>query len=72
GHFKRDCPELKGKGDSAHVVGDSLDEGYEHAEALVVSSWESEESLTLDSGDSRDGGELGDFRLVVSEELERS
>ncbi|MCI95157.1 CC-NBS-LRR resistance protein, partial [Trifolium medium] len=38
GHFKRDCPELKlkGKGDFAHVV---EEEGYEHAEALVVSSW---------------------------------
>ncbi|MCI64672.1 eukaryotic translation initiation factor 3 subunit C, partial [Trifolium medium] len=42
GHFKRDYPELKGKGDSAHVV-DSLDAGYEIAEALVVSSWEPEE-----------------------------
>ncbi|MCI67932.1 CC-NBS-LRR resistance protein, partial [Trifolium medium] len=41
GHFKRDCPELKGKGDSAHVVEDSSEyEGYEHREALVVSNWE--------------------------------
>ncbi|MCI44975.1 hypothetical protein A2U01_0066214, partial [Trifolium medium] len=33
---------------------------------------EPEESWTLDSGDARDSGELGDFVLVVSEELERS
>ncbi|MCI69195.1 hypothetical protein A2U01_0090456, partial [Trifolium medium] len=50
--------ELKGKGDSAHVVEDSLDEGYKHAEALVVSSWEPEESRTQNSSDARDGGEL--------------
>ncbi|MCI47898.1 hypothetical protein A2U01_0069140, partial [Trifolium medium] len=66
GHFKRDFPELKGKGDFAHVAEDSLDEDYEHAEALVVSSWEPDESGTQNSGDARDGGELGDFRLVVS------
>ncbi|MCI83602.1 ubiquitin-protein ligase, partial [Trifolium medium] len=31
GHFKRDCPELKCKGDSAHVVEDSSEyKGYEH------------------------------------------
>ncbi|MCI55199.1 hypothetical protein A2U01_0076449, partial [Trifolium medium] len=42
-HFKRDCPELKGKDDSVHVVEDSSDEDYEIAEALVVSSWEREE-----------------------------
>ncbi|MCI75556.1 hypothetical protein A2U01_0096825, partial [Trifolium medium] len=46
--------------------------GYEHGEALVVSSGEPEESVTHDSGDARDGGELGDFGWVVSEELERS
>ncbi|MCI95887.1 hypothetical protein A2U01_0117186, partial [Trifolium medium] len=57
-HFKRDCPELKGKDDSAHVV---EDEGYEHGEALVVLSWEPEESGTQNSGNARDGGELGDF-----------
>ncbi|MCI81381.1 hypothetical protein A2U01_0102654, partial [Trifolium medium] len=67
------CPELKGKGDSAHVVEDSSEyESYEHGEALVVSSWEPEESGTHDSGDARGGGELWDFGLVVSEELERS
>ncbi|MCI78086.1 hypothetical protein A2U01_0099356, partial [Trifolium medium] len=37
GHFKMDCPELKGKDDSGHVV---EEEGYEHGEALVVSSGE--------------------------------
>ncbi|MCI80480.1 acylamino-acid-releasing enzyme, partial [Trifolium medium] len=62
-HFKRDCPERKGKGDSTHVVEDSLDEGYEHAQTLVVSRWEPEKSGTQNSGDARDGGELGDFRL---------
>ncbi|MCI73665.1 hypothetical protein A2U01_0094929, partial [Trifolium medium] len=62
----------KGKGDSAHVVEGSLDEGYENGEALVVSSWEPEESGALDSGDSRDDGELGDFGLFVSEAFERS
>ncbi|MCI55231.1 hypothetical protein A2U01_0076481, partial [Trifolium medium] len=61
--FKRDCPEFKGKGDYAYVVEGLLDEGYENGEALVVSSWEPEESGTLDSGDSRDGGELGGFRV---------
>ncbi|MCI00981.1 cytochrome P450 [Trifolium medium] len=29
GHYKRDCPELKGKDDSVHVVKDSSDEDYE-------------------------------------------
>ncbi|MCI69408.1 hypothetical protein A2U01_0090670, partial [Trifolium medium] len=48
-------------------------EGYEHGEALVVSSWEPEESLTQNSGDARDGGESWDFGLGVSEGLvERS
>ncbi|MCI66099.1 hypothetical protein A2U01_0087357, partial [Trifolium medium] len=69
GHFKRDCPELKSKDDFAHVV---EEEGYEHGEALVVSSGEPEESGTRDSADARDGGKLGDSGLVVSEELERS
>ncbi|MCI73385.1 hypothetical protein A2U01_0094649, partial [Trifolium medium] len=54
---------------SAHVV---EDEGYEHGEALVVSSWKPEESGTRDSGDARDCGELGDFGLSVSDVLERS
>ncbi|MCI42878.1 hypothetical protein A2U01_0064115, partial [Trifolium medium] len=45
---------------------------YEHEEALVVSSWEPEESGTQKSGDARDGGELRDFGLAVSEVLERS
>ncbi|MCI91357.1 hypothetical protein A2U01_0112651, partial [Trifolium medium] len=68
-----DCPEWKGKGDSAHVVEGSLDEGYKNGEALVVSSWGPEESGTLDSGDSCDSGELGDFGLgLVSEVLGRS
>ncbi|MCI84880.1 hypothetical protein A2U01_0106158, partial [Trifolium medium] len=66
GHFKRDCPELKGKDDTVHVV---EEEGYEHGEALVVSGGEPEESGTRDFGDARDGGELGDFGLVVSDEL---
>ncbi|MCI53770.1 hypothetical protein A2U01_0075017, partial [Trifolium medium] len=34
-HFKRDCPEWKGKDDFAHVT---EEKGYEYAEALVVSS----------------------------------
>ncbi|MCI46540.1 acylamino-acid-releasing enzyme, partial [Trifolium medium] len=58
GHFKRDCPELKGNDNSVHVVEDSLDEGYEKAEALVMSSWEPEECRvmdSMDSGDSHDG-----------------
>ncbi|MCI83049.1 hypothetical protein A2U01_0104324, partial [Trifolium medium] len=55
--------------DSAHVV---EEEGYEHAEALVVSNWEPEESGTQNSGDARDGGKLGDFGLAISEVLERS
>ncbi|CAJ2659843.1 unnamed protein product [Trifolium pratense] len=60
GHFKRDCPELKDN-NSAHVVeGSSEYEGYEYGEALVVSG-----------DDARDGGELGDFGVAVSEELER-
>ncbi|MCI81035.1 hypothetical protein A2U01_0102307, partial [Trifolium medium] len=63
----------KGKGDSAHVVEDSLDEGYEHAQALVVSSWEPEESETQNYSDARDDGELGDFGLgLISEVLGRS
>ncbi|MCI74644.1 acylamino-acid-releasing enzyme, partial [Trifolium medium] len=53
GHFKRDCPKWKGNDDSAHVM---EEEGYEHAEALVVSSWEQEESGTQNSSDARDGG----------------
>ncbi|KAK2442835.1 alpha carbonic anhydrase [Trifolium repens] len=63
GHYKRDCPELKGNGNSAHVVEDSSEyEGYEHGEALVVSAI-----------DACDGGESGDFGLGVSEGLvERS
>ncbi|MCI10336.1 CC-NBS-LRR resistance protein, partial [Trifolium medium] len=63
GHFKKDCPELKDNGNSAHVVeGSSEYEGYEHGEALVVST-----------GDARDDGESGDFGLGVSEGLvERS
>ncbi|MCI67139.1 acylamino-acid-releasing enzyme, partial [Trifolium medium] len=69
GHFKRDCLELKDNDESAHVV---EDEGYEHGEALVMSSWEPEESGTQNSDDARDSEELGDFGLVVSEELERS
>ncbi|PNY01745.1 hypothetical protein L195_g025046 [Trifolium pratense] len=57
GHFKRDCSELKDN-NSAHVVeGSSEYEGYENGEALVVSS-----------DDARDGGELEDFRVAVSEE----
>ncbi|MCI94618.1 hypothetical protein A2U01_0115916, partial [Trifolium medium] len=67
--------ELKDNDNSAHVV-DSLDEGYEIAEALVVSSWEPDEGRVMDStdsGDSHDGEELGDFRMgLVSEVLERS
>ncbi|MCI75771.1 hypothetical protein A2U01_0097040, partial [Trifolium medium] len=55
--------------DSAHVV---EEEGYEHGDALVVSSREPEESETRDSGDAHDGGKLGDFGLAVSEVLERS
>ncbi|MCI80523.1 hypothetical protein A2U01_0101794, partial [Trifolium medium] len=65
--------ELKDNDNSAHVV-DSLDEGYERAEALVVSSWEPEEVRvmdSMDSGDSHDGVELGNFGLgLVSEVLE--
>src|SRR6266487_1790582 len=35
GHYKRDCPELKGNGNSTHVVEHSSEyEGYEHGEAL--------------------------------------
>ncbi|PNX72601.1 hypothetical protein L195_g028494 [Trifolium pratense] len=45
-HFKRDCPELKDN-NSAHVIeGSSEYEGYEHGEALVVSSREPKESET--------------------------
>ncbi|MCI97006.1 hypothetical protein A2U01_0118306, partial [Trifolium medium] len=44
----------------------------EHGEALVVSSWEPEESGTQNYGDARDSGELEDFGLAVSEVLERS
>ncbi|MCI32558.1 hypothetical protein A2U01_0053772, partial [Trifolium medium] len=43
-------------------------EGYEKAKALVVSSWESEESMgmdSVDSGDSHDVVELGDFGLTL-------
>ncbi|KAK2409141.1 alpha carbonic anhydrase [Trifolium repens] len=70
GHFKRDCPELKDKNGSVHVVdGSSGDENYETAEALVVSSWESEESETLDSGGSHDVLELWDVG-VVSDQVE--
>ncbi|KAK2410739.1 alpha carbonic anhydrase [Trifolium repens] len=70
GHFKRDCPELKDKNGSAHVVdGSSGDENYETAEALVVSSWESEESKSLDSGGSRDVLELWNVG-VVSDQVE--
>ena len=70
GHFKRDCPELKDKNGSVHVVdGSSGDENYETAEALVVSSWESEESKSLDSGGSRDVLELWDVG-VVSDQVE--
>jgi hypothetical protein len=70
GHFKRDCPELKDKNGSAHVVdGSSGDENYETAEALVVSSWESEESETLDSVGSHDVLELWDVG-VVSDQVE--
>ncbi|KAK2423952.1 alpha carbonic anhydrase [Trifolium repens] len=70
GHFKRDCPELKDKGGSVYVVdGSSGDENYETAEALVVSSWESEECETLDSGDSHDVLELWDVG-VVSDQVE--
>ncbi|KAK2444748.1 alpha carbonic anhydrase [Trifolium repens] len=70
GHFKRDCPELKDKNGSAHVVdGSSGDENYETAEALVVSSWESEENETLDSVGSRDVLELWDVG-VVSDQVE--
>ncbi|MCI43456.1 hypothetical protein A2U01_0064693, partial [Trifolium medium] len=46
------------------------------AEALVVSSWEPDEGRvmnSMDSGDSHDGEELGDFgKGLVSEVLERS
>ncbi|MCI50298.1 hypothetical protein A2U01_0071542, partial [Trifolium medium] len=53
-----------------------MDEGYEIAEALVVSSWEPEEGWvmdSMDSSDSHDGVELGDFGMgLVSGELERS
>jgi hypothetical protein len=67
GHFKRDCSELKGNSNSAHVAeGSSEYEGYEHGDALVVSSWEPEESLTQSSGDARDSGESWDFGLRVS------
>ncbi|KAK2458211.1 alpha carbonic anhydrase [Trifolium repens] len=70
GHFKRDCPDLKDKGGSVHVVdGSSGDENYETAEALVVSSWESEECETLDSGGSHDVLELWDVG-VVSDQVE--
>jgi hypothetical protein len=69
-HFKRDCPELKDKNGSVHVVdGSSGDENYETAEALVVSSWESEESKSLDSGGSHDVLELWDVG-VVSDQVE--
>jgi hypothetical protein len=34
--------ELKNNDDSVHVAKASLDEGYEHAGALVMSSWELE------------------------------
>jgi hypothetical protein len=44
--------------------GSSKDESYEKAEALVVSSWEPEESETLDSSDSQDMIELWGFRIV--------
>ncbi|KAK2436724.1 inorganic pyrophosphatase TTM2 [Trifolium repens] len=65
GHIKRDCPELKDKNESVHIVdGSSGDENYETAEALVVSSWESEESESLDSGGSHDVLELWDVEVV--------
>ncbi|KAK2397311.1 alpha carbonic anhydrase [Trifolium repens] len=65
GHFKRDCPELKDKNGSVHVgEGSSEEESYERAEALVVSSWEPEESETIDSGGSHDVMELWYFGVV--------
>ncbi|KAK2421738.1 alpha carbonic anhydrase [Trifolium repens] len=70
GHFKRDCPELKDKGGSVHVVdGSSGDENYETTKALVVSSWELEECETLDSVGSHDVLELWDVG-VVSDQVE--
>jgi hypothetical protein len=37
-HFKRDCLELKDNDDSMHVEEGSSYEGYENAEALMMSS----------------------------------
>ncbi|KAK2423619.1 inorganic pyrophosphatase TTM2 [Trifolium repens] len=69
-HFKMDCPEFKEKNGSVHVgEGLSEDESYKTAEALVESSWEPEESETLDSGDSHDVIELWVFG-VVSDQVE--
>ncbi|MCI48519.1 eukaryotic translation initiation factor 3 subunit C, partial [Trifolium medium] len=64
GHLKRDCPELNDKDndDSVHVGEGSSNEGYEKAEALVVSSWESEESMGMDSVDSGDSHDLSSGR----------
>ena len=39
GHFKKDCPERGGNGDSMEVA-IAMEDGYEDVWALVVTSWE--------------------------------
>ena len=50
GHFKRDCPERKVNEDSVQAAVALGEESYEYAEALVVSSLETEDSWVIDSG----------------------
>ncbi|KAK2447548.1 secreted RxLR effector protein [Trifolium repens] len=53
GHFKKDCPQRGGGGNSggsSAQIAVSEEEGYESAGALTVTSWEPEKSWVMDSG----------------------
>ncbi|XP_058760102.1 uncharacterized protein LOC131633408 [Vicia villosa] len=49
-HFKRDCPERKVNENSVEAEVALGEESYEDAEALLVSSLETEDSWVIDSG----------------------
>ncbi|PNX56912.1 cytochrome p450 [Trifolium pratense] len=40
GHFKKDCPQRRGSGNSSPHVTVDEEEGYESAGALIVTSWQ--------------------------------
>ncbi|PNX58580.1 acylamino-acid-releasing enzyme [Trifolium pratense] len=40
GHFKKDCPQRRGNGSPLAQIAVDEEEGYESAEALIVTSWE--------------------------------